>query len=85
MLRRDFIQTMAVLTAGELLQAKGVFAIANDKNTWRMPDEADPHKRTWMAFGASKQVWGSKLLAEVQRNLATIALTIAKYQPVSMW
>ena len=67
-----------------LLQAEGVFAIANDKNSWHMPDEGDPHKRTWMAFGASKQVWGNKLLAEVQRNLATIALTIAKYEPVSM-
>ena len=51
---------------------------------WSMPDEADPHKRTWMAFGASKKVWGSKLLPEVQRNLALIAKTIAKYEPVSM-
>lgn len=49
-----------------------------------MPDEGDPHQRTWMAFGASKDVWGSKLLPEVQRNLATIAKTIARYEPVSM-
>lgn len=51
---------------------------------WFMPDEGDPHQRTWMAFGASKNVWASKLLSEVQRNLATIATTIAKYEPVSM-
>ena len=51
---------------------------------WFMPDEAAPHKRTWMAFGASAVVWGRKLLPDVQRNLATIALTIAKYEPVSM-
>ena len=56
----------------------------NDKNAWSMPDESEPHKRTWMAFGASKKVWGSKLLPEVQRNLAKIATTIAKYEPVSM-
>jgi agmatine deiminase len=37
-----------------------------------------------MAFGASQKIWGKKLLPEVQRNLATIALTIAKYEPVSM-
>ena len=49
-----------------------------------MPDESDPHLRTWMAFGASQKIWGKKLLPDIQRNLATIALTIAKYEPVSM-
>ncbi len=55
-----------------------------DKDLWFMPDERDPHQRTWMAFGASQEIWGKKLLPEVQRNLATIALTIAQYEPVSM-
>ncbi len=49
-----------------------------------MPDESEPHKRTWMAFGASKAIWGAKLLPEVQRNLAIIAKTIARHEPVSM-
>jgi len=49
-----------------------------------MPDEGEPHLRTWMAFGASKKIWGRKLLPEVQRNLAEIALTIARYEPVFM-
>lgn len=49
-----------------------------------MPDESDPHQRTWMAFGASQKIWGAKLLPEVQRNLATIARTIARFEPVSM-
>ena len=52
--------------------------MAKDKDVWFMPDESDPHQRTWMAFGASREIWGKKLLPEVQRNLATIALTIAK-------
>ena len=51
---------------------------------WRMPDEGEPHSRTWMAFGATTKVWGRKLLSEVQRNLATIAQTIARYEPVTM-
>jgi agmatine deiminase len=51
---------------------------------WHMPDESAPHLRTWMAFGASKGIWGSRLLPEVQRNLASIALTIAKFEPVAM-
>lgn len=52
--------------------------------TWHMPDEAEPHTRTWMAFGPTKDIWGENLLAEVQRNLAAVALVIAKYEPVSM-
>ena len=51
---------------------------------WFMPDENGPHKRTWMAYGASQRIWGRWLLPEVQRNLGTIARTIAEYEPVSM-
>ena len=49
-----------------------------------MPDEAEPHVRTWMAFGASEAIWGHALLPEVRRNLATVARTIAQYEPVSL-
>lgn len=49
-----------------------------------MPDEGEAHLRTWMAFGASQKVWGKKLLPEVQRNLASIALAIARFEPVTM-
>lgn len=49
-----------------------------------MPDEAAPHERTWMAFGASERIWGRALLPRVRRDLATIANTIARYEPVSM-
>jgi len=51
---------------------------------WRMPDESEPHLRTWMSFGASADIWGNQLLPDVQRNLAELARTIAKYEPVSM-
>jgi agmatine deiminase len=51
---------------------------------WRMPDESEPHLRTWMAMGASADIWGDALLPGVQRNLAELARTIAKYEPVSM-
>ncbi len=49
-----------------------------------MPDESEKHLCTWMAFGANETVWGDRLLPEVQRNLALIARTIAKYEPVNM-
>lgn len=47
---------------------------------WFMPDEGDSHKRTWMAFGASADIWGRDLLPEVHRNLATLVRTIARYE-----
>jgi agmatine deiminase len=83
--RRSFIKSASALaTTALLVDVKGAFAMSNNKDMWFMPDEGDPHLRTWMAFGASKKIWGKKLLPQVQRNLATIALTIAKYEPVSM-
>ena len=51
---------------------------------WFLPDEAAPHTRTWMAFGASRQVWGADLVEAVQDNLALIARTIAQYESVTM-
>ena len=83
--RRTVLQSLGILGAGALLgTGKESLAVAATKAGWVMPDEGDPHKRTWMAFGASAKVWGRRLLPEVQRNLATIALTIARYEPVSM-
>jgi agmatine deiminase len=50
---------------------------------WAMPDEAAKHKRTWMAFGATKEIWAD-LLPAVQEDLARIAKTIAEFEPVTM-
>jgi agmatine deiminase len=57
---------------------------ARSNAAWRMPDEAEPHKRTWMAFGAHSAVWGARLLPTVRANLAAIASTIAEFEPVTM-
>lgn len=51
---------------------------------WRMPDEADAHRRTWMSFGASADIWGQALLPTVRDNLGLIAATIAEFEPVTM-
>ena len=83
--RREFIQFASVLAGGVLLGCSNTaLSMSNDKNVWFMPDESEPHKRTWMAFGAHKRIWGAKLLPEVQQNLALIAQTIAAFEPVSM-
>jgi agmatine deiminase len=84
--RRSFVAHPAIAGLGAMLSAVSLPADSKAKSNdvWFMPDEAEPHLRTWMAFGAHQEVWGKKLLLHVQRNLATIALSIAKYEPVSM-
>lgn len=57
---------------------------AEEETVGTMPDEGRPHARTWMAFGPSEEIWGADLVPEVQRNLASIAATIARFEPVSM-
>jgi len=93
MVRRAFLQS-GLAVVGALLAAGctgrapsaegGRSSGTDDQRTWRMPEEGDPHKRTWMAFGASEAIWGAELLPEVRRNLAAIAQTIAQFEPVSM-
>jgi agmatine deiminase len=90
MRRRAFVQTGLVALGGLMLAACEESSGSKTSNThddgrkWMMPDEGQRHTRTWMAFGASERIWGDKLLPEVQRNLAMIATTIARFEPVSM-
>lgn len=51
---------------------------------WRMPDEGEQHAATWMAFGPSARIWGKRLSAAAQKNLAEIAKAIAAHEPVHM-
>ncbi|TXT06099.1 hypothetical protein VHUM_03572 [Vanrija humicola] len=48
-----------------------------------MPEEGVPHKRTWMGFGPTSDVWGESLLPIVRANLVSVATAIAAYEPVS--
>lgn len=86
MRRRTFLQsTMAAF--GAALVTGCETESANDSTeepAGTMLDEGAPHKRTWMGFAAAEQIWGADLVPEVQRNLATIAATIARFEPVSM-
>lgn len=82
--RRKFIQQVSSLLGIMVLKPSTVLANSDIELAWFMPDEAETHACTWMAFGANKRIWGAKLLPEVQHNLASIANTIAKYEPVRM-
>ncbi len=83
--RRKFIQLTTTFGISAFLSTFKATAsnLLND-NAWFMPDEGQPHKRTWMAFIASYDIWWHRHVPEVQRNLAAIAKTIAKYEPVSI-
>lgn len=94
MLRRRFVRSGLVAMGGLLLAAcEGPVASGSgdsrtasrqDGRSWVMPEEGRPHKRTWMAFGASEGIWGRQLLPQVRRNLADVASVIARFEPVSM-
>lgn len=64
--------------------ASSATAGASASTGWLMPDEARPHTRTWMAFGASGKIWGADLVDVVRRNLADVANAIAGFEPVTM-
>ncbi|GAB2518153.1 agmatine deiminase family protein [Nocardia heshunensis] len=93
--RRGFMQT-GMLAMGGLLAAAcdgpisswfngdTTTSAAKDGRDWVMPDEGTPHKRTWMAFGASEAIWGKQLLPQVRKDLANVAATISRFEPVSM-
>jgi agmatine deiminase len=96
MKRRFFLQSAAA-TSGSILLGNNLVSCANNpqiennstsamaaNSSFFMPDEAEPHLCTWMAFSASSDIWGRKYAAGVQNNLARIAKTIARYEPVKM-
>jgi agmatine deiminase len=83
--RRTTLQSLGTIGAGTLcMSATQSLAMDREADRWFMPDESEPHQRTWMAFGASQPIWGNRLLPRVQQDLARIALAIARYEPVSM-
>lgn len=53
------------------------------RRTWRVPGEHVRHRRTWMAWPSSWAIWGN-WLPGIQQDIALIARTIARYEPVVM-
>lgn len=88
--RRHFIKTTSSVMGSQLL-ASQVFAnslrgsdTGHTMASLFMPEEAEPHQRTWMAFVANDYIWYKRQIQEVKRNLALIAKTVAKYEPVAL-
>lgn len=61
----------------------GAQATGGNALMFRMPDEGEPHERTWMGFTSSSAIWGREL-GDVQRDLMRIADAVAAFEPVTM-
>ncbi|MFF2626849.1 agmatine/peptidylarginine deiminase [Kitasatospora griseola] len=95
--RRRFLTAAGLAAAGTALTAAtGGRARASQRSAagaaaagsgsaagFRVPVDTVPHTRTWMAWPDSSTIWRSRL-GGVQSNIALIARTIAKYEPVTM-
>lgn len=87
--RRRFLTAAAatgIAAAAGLAASEGLARAASAPRpaaagAFRVPAEDVPHTRTWMAFPDSSSIWGSTL-SGVQADIALIAKTIAKYEPV---
>lgn len=83
--RRSCLKNARQLATSLFLGSRaGTTGAQSSTSGYFMPEESERHARTWMAFGASEAIWGRKLLPEVRRNLATIAASISRFEPVSM-
>nr|WP_315475749.1 agmatine deiminase family protein [uncultured Undibacterium sp.] len=85
--RRQFLQVSGFTTAAAVLGSHAASAKAQNcpppsNETMVAPGEEKLHARTWMAWPSSMAIWGSSLLPGIQADIALIARTIAKYEPV---
>ncbi|MFE7190303.1 agmatine/peptidylarginine deiminase [Kitasatospora sp. NPDC057595] len=90
--RRRFLAATGLAVAGAALAgAAGGPAQAAARRTaaaqaaagFRVPLDTARHTRTWMAWPDSSTIWRGRLAA-VQANIALIAKTVAKYEPVTV-
>ncbi|MER5966043.1 agmatine deiminase family protein [Streptomyces sp. NPDC002057] len=84
--RRGFLVAAGVTAAGAALAStttENRARAATAAGPFRVPVEDVRHTRTWMCWPDSTSIWGNKL-SGVQADIALIARTIAKYEPVVM-
>ncbi|MFE5297128.1 agmatine/peptidylarginine deiminase [Streptomyces sp. NPDC056632] len=88
--RRRFLKLAGLAAVGTALaatEARAGAASPPDRSAvagaFAVPIEDVRHTRTWMAWPDSTSIWGGKL-SGVQADIALIARTIAKYEPVVM-
>ena len=83
--RRQFSKSLLLLSGG-LALSENLCAEDHPSSPLllAMPEEGEAHEGTWMSFVANDYIWSKVQIPEVKKNLALIAKTIAKYEPVFM-
>ncbi|MFF0739293.1 agmatine/peptidylarginine deiminase [Streptomyces sp. NPDC004111] len=79
--RRGFLIAAGATAAGAAVATTAQSWARGTAGTFQVPVEDVRHTRTWMAWPDSSAIWGGKL-SGVQADIALIARTIAKYEPV---
>lgn len=74
---------LAGAVAARGLPSLSARAASTSTRRWYLPADTVEHERTWMAWPARRDVWGSQLEA-VRADIARIARTVARYEPVSL-
>ncbi|MGW6285159.1 agmatine deiminase family protein [Streptomyces sp. NPDC055107] len=87
--RRGFLTAAGLTAAGAALaavqQSAGAAPVRRPAaGAHRVPAEDVRHTRTWMAWPDSTAIWGRGALAGIQADIALIARTVARYEPVVM-
>ncbi|MGW2231360.1 agmatine deiminase family protein [Streptomyces formicae] len=88
--RRTFLTAAAVATAGAALVGAEAWAGSTQgprraarAGSFAVPAEDVRHTRTWMTWPDSSAIWGRQL-GGVQADIALIARTVAKHEPVTL-
>ncbi|MER5208239.1 agmatine deiminase family protein [Streptomyces sp. NPDC002825] len=79
--RRGFLVATGAAAAGAALTTTLPEKARAVAGTFRVPAEDVRHTRTWMAWPDSTAIWPGRL-SGVQADIALIARTIARYEPV---
>ncbi|WP_419992516.1 agmatine deiminase family protein [Streptomyces boninensis] len=61
----------------------GAAGVSEETPGWRMPEESEPHERTFMAWPAIRSIHGADFDG-VRDDIARIARTIAEFEPVTL-
>lgn len=84
--RRQFIRQVSVASSLGLIASAGLLplrAFAARDADWFMPDEGEPQRHAFVAFGAQDAIW-EDFTADVQAALGRIVKAIARFQPVTV-
>lgn len=85
MKRRHFLKSAAAFAGSGLLPRSGFAANSARAAGFRLPEEAEPHERTFMQWPVNPRVHDDReFLALLQQTIADVANAIGEFEPVVM-